>query len=192
MRTPPLTFTLLGIAACALAACSGATAGTPPSGTAAQTLPAALENAEGLQTVAEALKTTGLASRFRGSARYTLLAPEDAAFVSLGSAGKALFAASGHTALTALITDHLLPGRIAPREISAAIDASPGGRVTLKTLSGRPVTFARSPGNAMRAPAITVTGADGSQAVLDGDAIAGGSSMALPVTGLLEKVATAS
>ncbi|MEJ2410844.1 MAG: fasciclin domain-containing protein [Novosphingobium sp.] len=78
-----------------------------------QTLPDALENADGLQTVAEALKVTGLAATtFNGQASYTLLAPEDDAFVSLGSARKALFAAGDHSELAVLIKNHLLPGRI--------------------------------------------------------------------------------
>lgn len=198
MHKPRLTFALLGSAAWALAACSGATAGaaTGPdsaraSGMAAPAPPGALENTAGLQTMAEALKATGLARRLSGNAHYTLLAPEDAAFVSLGSAGKALFTAPGHAALTALIAGHLLPGRVTPRDLAAAIDTSPDGRVTLKTLDGRPVTFTRAPGDALRGPAIVVTGADGSQAVLDGDPVPAGSSIAIPVTGLLTRAGKA-
>lgn len=214
MRKAPLTLALLASASLALSACSGAAppgvsasadASADPTESVAtdsvaseaavsapQSLPDALDNADGLQTVAEALKVTGIANSFQGPASYTLLAPEDDAFVALGSTEKTLFAAGDHAALTALLKDHLLPGHITPKDLGAAIDASPGGTVTISTLGGGLLTFTKANGTAAAPAAITVTAPDGSQATLDGDPVSGGSSLAIPITGMLGKVVAAS
>lgn len=208
MRKAPLAFLLLVGTAAMLAACSGSVPPADPATgtgtaetvasepadsiaavTAPQTLPAALDNADGLQTMAEALKVAGVADdTFRGKASYTLLAPRDDAFVALGSAGKALFTSQDHNALSALIRQHLLPGRLTPQQLQAAIAASRDGKVTISALSGDRLTFARSNDGT----AITVTAAGGSQAMLDGDPVSGGTSIAIPITGLLAKVAVPS
>ena len=114
----PMNPTLALLAACTLAlgACSG---GTSPSDEASpaevvdltpetETLATALDNTDGVQTMAEALKETGIAGIFQGKGSYTLLAPDDDAFAALGDAGKALTGSSDHAALAALIKDHLV------------------------------------------------------------------------------------
>lgn len=187
----PMNPTLALLAACTLAlgACSG---GASPSDEASpaevvdltpetETLATALDNTDGVQTMAEALKETGIAGIFQGKGSYTLLAPDDDAFAALGDAGKALTGSSDHAALAALIKDHLLPGYVTPQDLGAAIDASDNGQVTMTTLSGQGLTFTRS------GDAITVSAPDGSQATLEADPVAAETSIAIPIDGVLRK-----
>lgn len=191
---PRLALALL--ASCSLGACAkeGTPEGTAPSDDASagiqadavvpasKSVPAALDDADGLQTVAEALKETGIAGAFEGKGSYTLLAPEDDAFAQLGDAGKQITGAKDHAALAALLKDHILPGYVTPQDISRAIDASKEGQVSMPTISGTKLTFAKS------GDKVIVSAPDGSQATLDGIPIAGGSSIAIPVSAVLKKV----
>ena len=191
MRKAPLAAILLAASALALSACSGKTpAGDATTGAvtdaaavpASQTVPDVLDNTDGLQTVAEALKATGIADTFKGNASYTLLAPDDDAFAALGDAGKDLIASSDHAALAALLRDHMLPGYVTPDDLANAIAASKDGQITMTTLGGEDLVFARQD------DAIVVTAPDGTQATLNGDPVTGGASIALPVDAVLKKV----
>lgn len=190
MRKANLTLALLAASALALGACSGETPSSDASTGAAsdvlvpsnQSVPDALDNADGLQTVAEALKSTGIADIFDGNGSYTLLAPDDDAFAALGDTGKELIASSDHAALAALIKDHMLPGYVTSEDLGNAIDASTDGQVTMTTLGGDDLTFTRQDDT------IVVTAADGAQATLENDPVAGGSSIALPINAVLKKV----
>ena len=187
---------LLCASGLALAACSGEApndAGTATAGVEAdtavlepssQSVPELLENADGMQTVAEALKQTGLAGIFKGNGSYTLLAPDDATFRALGDSGKALTEGDDNAALAALLKEHMLPGYVSLQDIGNAIDQSKDGSVTMPSLGGDALTFARSGG------AITITSPDGATATIDGDPLAGGESVAIPVSGLLREVAS--
>lgn len=195
MRKVHLTVTLLTAATLALGGCSSKTPSADSSSAAAdtsatvpavQSLSDALDNTDGLQTMAEALKETGLSDVFDGNASYTLLAPEDDAFASLGDAGKQITTSSDNAPLAALIRDHMLPGYVTPQDLNAAINASKDGQVSMTTLGGNVLTFSRTTDGGD--DAITVTAPDGSQAMLDGDPVAGGASLAIPITGVLEKV----
>lgn len=189
MREHHLTFILPGALALALGACSGGAAPTdPPSAVVAEaaarppSLPQALDNTDGLQTVAEALKVTGIDHAFDGKGSFTLLAPEDDAFAAAGDPEKKLVAPGDHAALAGLIRDHMLPGHVTPRDLGAAIDASTDGLVTISSLGGEPLTFTRS------GRTIAVTAPDGTRAVVDGHPVSGGSSIAIPISGVLQKV----
>lgn len=188
MRKAALTLTLLSASAFTLGACSGKAASTltssAPMRTAAAvppSLPAALDNAEGLQTMAEALKVTGAARTFEGKGSFTLLAPEDDAFAAAGDPDSKLMVPGDHAALTTLVMDHTLPGHVTRQDLGDAIDASPTGQITISSLGGEDLTFTRS------GKTITVTAPDGSQAVLDGDPVLGGSSIAIPISNVLQK-----
>jgi len=166
-----------------LAACSGSSdpSADASSGAASeavvpssQSLPDALDDADGVQTVAEAIKKTGLTGIFAGNASYTLLAPEDEAFTALGDAGKTLVDGDDNAALAALLKDHMLPGYVTPDDIATAIAGSSSGQVVMPTLSGEELTFSKNDDGT-----IAVSAADGSQATLDGEAIAGQSSVAI-------------
>lgn len=188
MRKAPLAVALLGISILSLVACSGHAA--PAGGGQALTeakprsLPAALDNAEGLQTMAEALKVTGVAQSLQGNATFTLLAPEDDAFADAGAPDGKLMAQGDHAALAALVRNHMLPGHLTPKDLGSAIDASPDGEVTVTSLGGEELTFRRT------GRTIAVTAPDGSHAMLDGDPVSGGSSIAIPISGVLQKIRT--
>ncbi|EIZ81001.1 hypothetical protein WSK_0393 [Novosphingobium sp. Rr 2-17] len=192
MRTIRKTLLLTALAGgLALAGCSKkteeapsdeASAGLQAIAPGAKSVPDVLENADGLQTVAEALKETGIATVLKGKGSYTLLAPEDDTFDSLGDSGKALTQSDDHAAMAALLKTHMLPGYITPQDIGRAIDASKDGQVSMPNFNGQALTFSRS------GQAIVVTAPDGSHAQLDGDPIAGGASIAIPVDGVLRKI----
>lgn len=146
-----------------------------------QSVPDLLDNADGMQVTAEALKETGIAGIFKSKGSYTLLAPEDAAFEQLGDTAKELTQTSDHAALAALLKDHLIPGYLTPQDISAAIDASKDGQVSMAAVSGKELTFAKS------GDTVTVSAPDGSEAKIDGAPLSGGSSVAIPVNAILRK-----
>lgn len=179
----PLLVTALVLAGCSgkspSADASSEVAGVTP---ASETLPEVLDDADGMQTMAEALKTTGIEGVFNDKGSYTLLAPDDDAFDALGDKAKALTEAKDHAALAALVRDHMLTGYMTPEDISAAITSSKTGKVAMPTLGGGSVTFTRT------GDAITVTAADGSQAVIEDNPVAGGASIAIPVSGVLRKL----
>ena len=191
MNKRNLTLIILAGSALALAACSGKSPTSDASSGAAepvamitpgdQSLPSALDDADGMQTVAEALKTTGLDGVFGGKASYTLLAPSDDAFSALGDTGKTLLDADDRAALAALLKAHILPGYITRQDISTAIDASGDGEVKMTDMAGTELTFTKA------ADVITVTAPDGAKATLSGDAVAGKQSIALPLDGVLKQ-----
>ena len=190
MRKSPLAAVLLAAATLALSACSGSAAPDPDaSSTAAQDeavaagtrpLPAVLDDADGLQTVAEALKVTGIAGAFEGEASYTLLAPTDDAFAAAGERASQLLGADDHAPLAAFLRAHMLPGYVTLDDINAAISAAKDGEATMETVSGDALTFTRS------GDAITVAAADGTHAQIAGTAVSGGASIAIPIDGLLK------
>jgi len=187
MRKAILTAPLLA-SALVLAACSGKSPSADASSEiaevtpASETLPEVLDDADGMQTMAEALKTTGIEGAFNDKGSYTLLAPEDDAFDALGDKAKALESANDHAALAALVRNHMLTGYMTPEDIASAVAASKTGKVAMPTLGGGSVTFAKA------GDAITVTADDGSQATLEDNPVAGGASIAIPVTGVLRKL----
>lgn len=192
-RLPVLTLTMLTAASLALAACSGKTPDAGASQSPTQdalvmpgdtALPAELDNTDGMQTVAEALKTTGLDAVFNGNASYTLLAPDDDAFAALGDAGKAMVSSTDHAALAALLKVHILPGYVTRQDITDAIDHSANGTVAMTDMAGQDLTFSRTDDG------IKVTAPDGASAILSGDAVAGKHSIALPLDGVLKVIAS--
>lgn len=187
MRKAVLAAPLLATALI-LAACSGKSPSTDASSEVAavtptsETLPEVLDDTDGMQTMAEALKTTGIEGAFNDRGSYTLLAPEDDAFDAAGDQAKALMAAKDHAALAALVRNHMLTGYMTPADIAAAVAASKTGKVSMPTLGGGTVTFAKA------GDAITATADDGSQATLEDEPVAGGASIAIPVSGVLRKL----
>ena len=189
---PAATLALLLAGAAGLGACSSQksadTEAKPLAAAAAAVKPAdkavpdALDDTDGMQTVAEALKETGLKSVFEGKGSYTLLAPEDASFEKLGDAGKALTGGPDHAALAALLKDHIVPGYLTPDDIGAAIAASKKGSVEMTTMGGTRLTFSKA-GDGIR-----IAAPDGATATIDGAPVAGKASSALPIQGVLKTV----
>lgn len=185
-----ISLPLCVLAAAALTACGGAKSDTAvPAETAevsSGTLAGSVANAPGMSTVAGALKGTGLAGVFDGSAPYTLLAPDDDAFGKLGDTGKTLKAPENGAAMAEVLKAHILPGYVTVADLDAALKNAKGKPVKMTTMAGGEVSFARTGAD------LTVTAADGSVAKVDGKEVAASNGVAIPIDGVLKKVPAAS
>ena len=142
------------------------------------TLAALIAGADDLSVVSTALKDAGLAQVFDGTAAYTLLAPRDAAFDSLGDEGKALRSPEQRPAMVAVLRDHIVPGYLTPADIANAVKLDPDGKVAMKTMAGHTLTFASA------GDAITATGEDGATVRFAGKPLLASNGVAIPVDGL--------
>ena len=189
IRRPPAIM-LGALALLPLAACNKAADSTAPVAGAAQgsaaTLTSAIGRAPGLTTVAAALKGTGLATVFDGTAPYTLLAPDDDAFGKLGASAAMLKAPENGAAMAAVIKAHVLPGYVTVADIDAALKAAQGKPVRMKSMAGDEVTFTRT------GEVLTATAADGSTAKVSGSELTAGNGVAIPIDTVLKKVPTSS
>ena len=175
-RVPAMTGAILG--ALLLAACSddaGEEAASEPS---AETLAAMVSGADDLSVVSATLEDAGLAQVFDGVAAYTLLAPRDAAFTSLGEAGETLRSSEQRPAMVAVLRDHIVPGYLTPADIANAIEADDDGKVAMRTMGGHTLTFASDEGT------VTATGEDGATVRFAGEALLASNGVAIPVDGL--------
>lgn len=164
-----------------LGACSQGADETPAAEADAgqQTLAAAIGGAPGLTTLSDALSGAGLADVFDGPGSYTVLAPDDDAFATLGEDGKALTDPSNRAELVAILRGHILPGHLTPDAIKKAI-ADKKGPVTMRTLSDSMVTFSAD------GDGIAIAGESGARAKVDGDALIASNGVVLPVDGLVK------
>ncbi|MGI9377214.1 MAG: fasciclin domain-containing protein [Tsuneonella suprasediminis] len=171
-----------------LAACSGGGEETSDKAKTAladkttRTLASVIAGQNELSQVSDAMAEAGLAGVFDGPGSYTVLVPENSAFDELGEAGKTLTDAAHRPELVAVLRDHILPGALTAKAIETAI-AENNGSVEMRTMGGDTVTFTQEDSK------ILVTGADGSRATLDGQAIVASNGVAMPISGLLKKAA---
>jgi uncharacterized surface protein with fasciclin (FAS1) repeats len=169
-----------------LAACSNdsktASQASPSSESSGQTLAQAIGSTADLSTVAAALRTSGLVQVFDGGGSYTILAPDNDAFAKLGDAGKPLTQPENSAEIAAVLRDHIVPGYLTPDDIKAAIDAQHGA-AKVQTMGSHKLTFTRDGDD------LKVTGEDGSQALVAGDAIKAGNGVAIPIDAVLKKLA---
>ncbi len=143
-----------------------------------ESLAALVSQSEELSVVSATLKDAGLSQVFDGVAAYTLLAPRDAAFDSLGEAGETLRSPEQRPAMVAVLRDHIVPGYLTPEDITRAVGAATDGKVAMRTMGGHTLTFSKS------GDAITATGEDGKSVRLTGDALLARNGVAIPVDGL--------
>lgn len=179
--------TVAALAALLLAAaCSSETTPEPGAsgavGKSGGTVASALSDARGMSVLVQGLKETGLVSVFDGPASYTVLAPGDDAFGSLGDAGTALRKPDQRAALAAVLRGHVLPGYTTPKDIEAAIAAARGKPVKMPTMDNSTVTFAK------QGDTLTVTSADGVTARFDGQPVLSGNGVAIPIDTVLRAV----
>jgi len=144
-----------------------------------ETLAAMVSQADDLSTVSATLVDAGLSELFDGAAAYTLLAPRDAAFDSLGEVGTTLRSPEQRAAMVAVLRDHIVPGYLTREDITRAVELDDDGKVTMKTMAGHTLTFASADDGT-----ITATGADGATARFAGDALLASNGVAIPVDGL--------
>lgn len=170
------------LAGLALAACGeradtsgdGAQAPAPSS----RTLAAELEADGQLDTLERVVDTAGLAGVLEGKGPYTVFAPQNAAF---GAAGEALGSEAMKAQGAALLRAHIVPGALTRQDIRAALEASGGAKVEMRTMSDSVLAFAG------QGDAIVVTASDGSQARLVGEETLAGNGVIQPVDGVLIK-----
>jgi uncharacterized surface protein with fasciclin (FAS1) repeats len=175
---------LLALAACSNDSKTQANDASPASEPSGQTLAQAIAATDDLSTVSGALRTSGLAQVFDGGGSYTILAPDNDAFAKLGDAGKPLTEPENSAEMAAVLRDHIVPGYLTPDDIKAAIDAQHGA-AKVQTMGSHKLTFTRDGDN------LKVTGEDGSQALVAGDAVKAGNGVAIPIDGVLKKVTPA-
>ncbi|HEX2793739.1 MAG TPA: fasciclin domain-containing protein [Croceicoccus sp.] len=162
-----------------LAACNSGTEEAATGETVSNdTLAGELGEADGLSTISTAMKDTGLAQVFDGSASYTLLAPTDDAFTAVGSAG--LDKPENRALLAEVLRDHVLPGAMSQQDIAKAIETS-GGPVEMKTMGETTVTFSKE------GDALMVKTADGTSARVSGKEVLAANGTALPIDSVLRK-----
>jgi uncharacterized surface protein with fasciclin (FAS1) repeats len=133
------------VAALSLGACGKADEPKPTSEKAAE---AAGEKtlASGLGATprfAAAIKAAGLEGALAGPTQYTVLAPSDAAFGALpAGVAEKLMKPEARKELTAVLTNHILPGTMLAADIGKAVDAG-GGKAAIRTLGGGTLTATR-------------------------------------------------
>ena len=136
---------LICATALALTACDRAEEAKPTSPKAAEaagdkTLATGLDETP---TFAAAIKAAGLDAALAGPTPYTVLAPSDAAFAALpAGAVDRLMTPDARKELTALLSNHILPGTMLAADINKAIDAG-GGKARIRTLGGGALTASR-------------------------------------------------
>lgn len=170
----------LGMAAFGLSGCSSEDQAEPQQ--VAQTnatLATVLAEQDGLATVANAFKTTGLNSVFDGPGSYTVLAPKDAAFEALGDEAGALMQDDRKALLVAVLRDHIVPGQLDADSVRQAIEAK-GGPVSMTTLGDGTLTFA------LDGDTLTVSGSGDAVPLDDNAAVVASNGVVLPVGGLLK------
>lgn len=111
-----------------------------------------------------AVKAAGLEGTLTGSQPYTVFAPNNAAFQKLpAGAAEGMMQPAQKGQLTAVVTNHIVPGVITAQDLTRAIEKG-GGKAQIATMSGGALTATQSGG------AITISGGDGTQArVTPGD-----------------------
>jgi len=108
------------------------------------------------KTLVQALVAAGLTDTLSAAGPFTVFAPTDQAFAAVPQPMTAYLMDPGNkNALTQVLTYHVVPGRITSADLYAKIKAG-GGKATLTTVEGQPLTFTEVQGN------IKVDGTQGS------------------------------
>lgn len=143
-----------------------------------ETLVSALAEAPDLSQLTTAISLAKMGSIFDGSGSYTILAPTNSAFVGAGQRAIDLTSDEQRPVLIAVLRELTLPGHITAENISSEIDDK-GGPVTMKTLGGTRVTFARDDAG------ISVSNGLGSVAHLTGNTISASNGAIIPIDAIL-------
>lgn len=107
-------------------------------------------------TLAQALSAAGLTETLSGAGPFTVFAPTDQAFAAVPQPMTAYLMDPGNkAALAQVLAYHVVPGAISSADLYAKIKAG-GGKATLTTVEGQPLTFTEVSGN------IKVDGTQGS------------------------------
>jgi uncharacterized surface protein with fasciclin (FAS1) repeats len=97
-------------------------------------------------TLVAAVKAAGLVSTLEGSGPFTVLAPTNEAFAKLPPGTvKTLLEPANKDKLTAILTYHVIPGKLTAAELSKKIDEM-GGHYTVNTVEGASLSFSKMNG----------------------------------------------
>jgi uncharacterized surface protein with fasciclin (FAS1) repeats len=120
--------------------------------------------AKNLTTLVAAVKAADLVDTLAGPGPFTVFAPTNDAFAKLPAGTvDTLLKPENKGQLTAVLTYHVVPGRLSAADIAAQARAN-GGRATLKTVQGGTLTVSQAGGRWMVTDA---TGAGGAIAIAD-------------------------
>ena len=104
------------------------------------TIVANAAKAANLTTLVSAVQSAGLAATLSGTGPFTVFAPDNAAFEKIPAATReSLMTPAGKTALTKILTYHVVPGRLTAADLAAQAQAN-GGKAELTTVQGETLT----------------------------------------------------
>ncbi|UUR07226.1 fasciclin domain-containing protein [Sphingomonas glaciei] len=112
--------------------------------------------------LAQLVKAAGMEPVLAGKAPYTLLLPSNVALDKLDKATwEGLDQPAQKARITALLRGHILPGTIMSADLARAVENG-GGKTTIATMAGEPLTVTRD-GNNLR-----IAGTGGQSALITG------------------------
>jgi uncharacterized surface protein with fasciclin (FAS1) repeats len=104
-------------------------------------------NSKDHTTLVAAVKAAGLVNTLEGAGPFTVFAPTNEAFAHLPAGTvETLLKPENKGTLTAILTYHVVPGRLTEADIDAKIKEG-GGKAMLKTVQGEDLTFQRGAGH---------------------------------------------
>jgi uncharacterized surface protein with fasciclin (FAS1) repeats len=104
-------------------------------------------NSKDHTTLVAAVKAAGLVETLEGPGPFTVFAPTNEAFAALPPGTvDTLLKPENKAQLTEILTYHVVPGKIDKLELDRLVKSG-GGKATLKTVEGEPLTVAESGNN---------------------------------------------
>ena len=106
-------------------------------------------NSKDHTTLVAAVKAAGLVDTLKSAGPFTVFAPTDEAFAALPAGTvDTLLKPENKAKLTSVLTYHVVAGRMDAAALMAAVKAG-GGKATLKTVEGDPLTVTTAGGKVM-------------------------------------------
>jgi len=106
-------------------------------------------NSKDHTTLVAAVKAAGLVDTLKGPGPFTVFAPTNAAFAALPAGTvDTLLKPENKAKLTSVLTYHVVAGKMDAAALMTAIKSG-GGKATLKTVEGDPLTVTASNGKVM-------------------------------------------
>ena len=103
-------------------------------------------NSKDHTTLVAAVKAAGLVDTLSGPGPFTVFAPTNAAFAKLPAGTvDTLLKPENKATLTSVLTYHVVPGKLSAATL-AKMAAAHGGKATLTTVQGEPLTVSKGPG----------------------------------------------
>ena len=107
-------------------------------------------NSKDHTTLVAAVKAAGLVQTLEGPGPFTVFAPTNEAFAALPPGTvDTLLKPENKAKLTSVLTYHVVPGRYDLQSLEKDVKATPGGRVSLKTVEGEPLIVSQNGGTLM-------------------------------------------